>query len=530
MKIVIVGGGTAGWFCAAWFSKSWFSKFMHNSTITLVESPSIPKIGVGESVTPHVKIFLDLLEVDDTDFLKSTGAIYKYANKFVDWRTGSKESEYFSFSYATDANLLFKDIPYATSRFDNVFNNTLRTTDSLMKLLDNGTFNKFDKSFNSQFHYMEENTAPYADDGDYLLSPFYSYAYHINADLAADYMRDKIALPGGVKHVTGKVNQVVTDQGNTKKLILEDGQVIDGDFFIDASGFHKVLVKDWPVKEYKDCPVNSAWVCQLDYTDPEKEMVNYTQSIAKDYGWLFKIGLYHRMGSGYCYNSSLLSDEQAREDYCNMVDNRKRDPKLIKWKPSRLEKCGIGNTAAIGLSCGFVEPMEANALYTIVTSIQKLSVVLMQYFQTNIIDFDDYNNSIAYNIDDIADFILVHYTLSSRNKNDFWKEMNFIGTKNNHVDLLYSKYMSQKNSMLATFQSNTMFPDYMWSQLAHSWGVDISKWAAKDFNNTQLELARMHFNHLEAKHKLISKSRVNTYQWLKANRFNGVSSNEWKPV
>jgi tryptophan halogenase len=523
-KIVIVGGGTAGWFCAAWLSK-----FMHNATITLVESPEIPKIGVGESVTPHVKIFLDLLKVDDTDFLKSTGAIYKYANKFVDWKTGNGESEYFSFSYATDSNLLYKDIPYATSQFDKAFSNTaVRTTDALMKLLDNGVLNKFDKSFNSQFYYMEENTAPYASDGDYLLSPFYSYAYHINADLAADYMRDKIALPNGVEHVKGKVNHVVTDQGNTKELILEDGQVIDGDFFVDASGFHKVLVKSWPVKEYKDCPIDSAWVCQLDYADPEKEMVNYTQSIAKDYGWLFKIGLYHRMGSGYCYNSSVLSDEQAREDYCSMIDNRKRDPKLIKWKPSRLENCGVGNTAAIGLSCGFVEPMEANALYTIVTSIQKLSNVLTEYFKTGIINFDDYNDSMGYAIDDIADFILVHYTLSSRNKNDFWREMNSIGAKNNHVDLLYSKYMSEKNSMLSTFQNNTMFPDYMWSQLAYSWGVDISKWATRDIDNTQLELARLHFNQLESKHNLISKSRVNTYQWLKTNRFNGVSSNDWK--
>ena len=520
-KIVIVGGGTAGWLCAARFSKTF-----PNVYITLIESPDIPKIGVGESVTPHVSSFFRELGISDAEFMKNTGSVYKYANKFIGWGSAP---EYFSFSYTTDATLLEKDISYATEITHSAFHkNNVRTTDTLLKLLKDKTFDNFDKHFNSQYHYMEQNVAPFNKQGEYLLNPLASYAHHINAELTAEYVRDTVALPNGVKHIRAKVKQKVMDSGDIKHLVLDDGTTVDGDLFVDASGFHKILVNDWPTKKYKNHAIDCAWVCQLDYKDPKEEMVNYTQSIGQDNGWLFKIGLYHRMGSGYCFSSDHISRVQAKEDYCNMVNNRKAEPRFINWEPKRLKSFGQGNTVAIGLSCGFIEPLEANALYIIVTSIRKLENVLENRFNNDVLDFSKYNKILGYAIDDIADFILVHYTLSSREDTEFWRDMRAIGVKEKHAELVYEKYIDKRNSMSSAFQGISMFPDYMWAQLAHSWGLDLSKWTDKNISPTQLELSKLHFDYLEKKHRLGSQDKPNNFMWLKDNRFNNLSPKEWE--
>jgi tryptophan halogenase len=257
-------------------------------------------------------------------------------------------------------------------------------------MYNDGDINKIDQYFNSQYHYMKKNVAPFIDN-EYALNPLWSWSQHINAEQAAEYVRDYVAIPNGVKHIQKKVVDIKSaDDSQIDYLILEDGEKIYGDLFIDASGFHRLLTRKlgWKEKLYDCAPVSSAWVCQLNYNDPEKEMVNYTQSIAQSNGWLFKIGLWHRMGSGYCYSPSHQSDADSLIDYHNMVDNKKMDPRKISWTPSRLEKIAQGNVAAIGLSCGFIEPMEANALYIIINSLRRLADVIDLFPMTQKFNFD----------------------------------------------------------------------------------------------------------------------------------------------
>jgi len=524
--LTIVGGGTAGWLCAAKLSKT-FPKI----SIKLIESPAIPKIGVGESVTPHVSHFFKELGIDEKHWMQHTGAIYKYANKFIGWNGDSSE-EHFSFNYPTNVDLLQKEIHYATKYEDLMFKESdIRTTDTLMKLLADSELDKFDKYFDSQYYYMQRNVSPFNDAGEYLLNPLHSWSQHINAERASEYVRDNIALPNGVVHIQSKVQEVITTvDDNIDYLVLEDGSIIKSDLFVDASGFHKLLVGKRPTKDYVNNTVNSAWVCQLDYTDPESEMVNYTQSIAQDYGWLFKIGLYHRMGSGYCYDSNYISDDDARQAYIKMVDNRRAEPRLLKWKPQRLQQAAKGNVVAVGLSCGFVEPMEANALYIMINSIVILEEVLTDYFKTERMNFGTYNEKIGYCIDDIADFILVHYTLSSRNTTKFWLDKHNLGIKENHANLVYKKYMNKQNTMASALAGYSLFPEYMWAQLAHSWGLDLTSWQNKSFSHLDLELTRLHFKHQSDKHNIISQTRVNNYRWLKDNVFKGLDSTKWSKI
>ena len=516
MKIVIIGGGTAGWMTAGYLAK-----YHGGKNITLVESPTIPKIGVGESVTPHVASFFDEIGVPTHHWMKHTGAVYKYANKFVGWKEGKGETEYFSFNYTVPAKNLYKDITPALSKEDfSADTSQERTTDYVTKLCQS-KFNRFDRYFNPQFHYMEKNVAPFDNDNLLLNGPF-SFAQHINAELAGEYIKDNIAKPSGVTHIVATVTDITHQGDNVSSVTLDNGTTVVGDLFIDCSGFSRVLVKKlgWKEQVYKDHPIDSAWCCQTEYVDPETEMVNYTQSIAEPNGWRFKIGLYHRMGNGYCYSSKHTTDEEALDHFIKQIGPQRKAPKLIKWTPGRLEKFGSGNVAAVGLSCGFVEPLEANALYTIITSIRRLNNVL----DNNELNWATYNEKMAYTIDDIADFILVHYTLSNR-EGKFWDDMRAVGNRLNHKNLVWDKYYQPNNSMYAAVTGYTMFPDYMWAQLGVSWGLTNDRLST---NQVTEELADIHFTALERKHDVISNNMTNSYHWLRRVIFENLSPAEWE--
>lgn len=518
-KIIIIGGGTAGWMTAGYLAK-----YRGGHNITLIESTTIPKIGVGESVTPHVANFFDEIGVKRHDWMKHTGAVYKYANKFIGWKQGLDETEYFSFNYTVPAKNFYKDITPARTQADFSADTTQeRTTDYLVDLCNDKKFNRFDQYFNPQYHYMEKNVAPF-DKDELLLNGPHSFAQHINAELAGNYIRDYIAKPAGVTHIWGTVSNIEHNGDVISKIILDNGDEISGDLYIDCTGFSKAIVGKlgWTEKAYTDNPIDSAWVVQTEYENPQEEMVNYTQSIAEPHGWRFKIGLYHRMGNGYCFSSKHVSADDALEHFLKQIGPQRTKPRLIKWKPGRLEKFGSGNVAAIGLSCGFVEPLEANALYTIITSIRRLNNVL----DNEDLDFSIYNEKMSYTIDDIANFILVHYTLSSRTDTAFWRDMNALGKQLAHKDLVWEKYNNPNNSMVGAITGYTMFPDYMWAQLGISWNIENTK--SKALDSVTKELAKLHFTTSERKHDIISDTMPNSYNWLRYHIFQGLSSKQWE--
>tara|TARA_R110002153_G_scaffold12874_1_gene48169 strand:- start:6214 stop:7764 length:1551 start_codon:yes stop_codon:yes gene_type:complete len=508
-KIVIVGGGTAGWMAAAYLAK-----YHGSENVTVVESATIPKIGVGESVTPHVRDFFEEIGMDESDWMKETGAIHKYANKFINW-CGTNDESYFSFNYTAPTANFYKDIASHTSKeqFLDATANEPRSIEVLSEL----AYDRIDEYICPQFHYMENNVSPYKDNKMLLNQPF-SHAHHINAEFAGTYIKTKIAPD--VANIIADVVKVNVHRENISSIELDNGSVITADWFIDCTGFSRVLVNalGWKTKAY-DHPIDSAWVCPTDYDDPGTEMVNYTQSIAEPYGWRFNIGLYQRAGNGYCYSSQHISDEDAKEYFLKQIKNPKKEPRLIKWKPERLETFANGNCAAVGLTCGFVEPLEANALYTIVTSIRRLNEVL------DLKNYDLYNEKMSCTIDDIANFILVHYTLSPRTDSNFWTDMQVMGKDKNHASLVIDKIYNEKNSMRGAASGYTMFPDYMWAQLAAHWNIEFN--VRNKSSDADKTLAKMHFDFNNNKHKYIASLCENNYTWLKNNIFENVPSNEW---
>ena len=326
MKIIIIGGGTAGWMTAAYLAK-----YRGGQNITVIESDKIPIIGVGESVTPHLAHFFNEIGIKEHDWMLKTAAVYKYANKFSNWKDNKGEYEYFSFNYTVPENNFLKDITVNRSHLD--FSDDTsgnRSIDYLAYHCKNNTFKRFDQYFNPQFHYMEKNVAPFYNNEHLLNQPF-SHSQHINAELAAKYIKEQIALPSGVTHIVDKVVDVKSKGDLVSEIKLESGKIITGDLFVDCSGFHKALISKlgWKDIPYHNHVIDSAFVCQTDYVNPKEEMVNYSQTIAEPYGWRFKLGLYHRMGNGYVYSSKHVSD-YIIEDYLKQLLNKDK-VKQIKW-------------------------------------------------------------------------------------------------------------------------------------------------------------------------------------------------------
>lgn len=503
LKIVIVGGGSAGWLTAGYLSK-----FHTDCEIELIESENIPTIGVGESVTPHVDLFLTELGIDRHHWMKHTNSVYKLANKFTNWVTNTGETEYFSFNYTLPAESLYSDI----SKFfeKNQLSDSLkqRTTDVVYQLIRNRKLDKFDKYFNPQFAYMESNTAHYKGTIN-CLNQLGSISQHINAEEVGNYVKEFVAIPNSVKHTVATITKVAKPGSTITHLVTSKGDLIEGDIFIDCTGFRRLLLNEFPMKlhRYKDNPINKSIVAQSNYVNPKKEMVNYTQSIARTNGWQFKIGLFNRMGNGYCFSDA--HEQMPFEKFNSYVDNLRQEPREISWTPERLIMPGVGNVVAIGLSSGFVEPLEANALYTIITGVKLLSNTIKEYKKTNILDWSNYNKQLTDTIDDIADFLLVHYTLSKRTDTDFWNDMRTIGEQNNHAELVKEKYYSLKNTMLYARTNHSMFPDYMWIQLASHFGINMEVSVDSDY----LDIGLLELEHSYKKHKLISSKNQNNYEW-----------------
>jgi tryptophan halogenase len=518
-KIIIVGGGAAGWMTA-----SYLAKFHKNLDITVIESPSIPTIQVGESVTPHVSAFFKELEIPTHDWMNATAAVYKLGNKFVNWSHGQGEEEYFSFTYSTPEDLYFKDIaqPQQVSDFrPRKHHSAVRNIDHIAEMYRTGEIDKYDQYAHSQFHYMNKNVS-FIRNGQTLLNQPWGITHHINAELTGNFLKDNFALGLGVKHIQSTVVDIKFTDNVIEELRLENGQVVRGDLFVDATGFHRRLIDTlgWE-KIYYDYPIDGAWVGQTTYDDQSNEMMNHTESIAEPCGWRFKLGLYHRMGNGYCFSSEHISDEDALTHFKSQLTNKIRlGPKLLKWKPLRLKDFAKGNVMSIGLSSGFIEPMEANALYMVVVSIRSLSDMINR----NSMDWTKHNELMSWSFDDVYDFLLLHYTLTQREDTEFWKDMKAWGRRLNHPQLALDKIMNKKNNMFNSLAGRNLFPDYMWMQLATAWGHGPNRPLDLHIH----KLAKQTVLSYEKKHNIITDMMPNNYVWHKENIFKGLTPIEWE--
>ena len=384
-RVVIAGGGTAGWMAAAALSRT-LGKVLE---ITLVESDEIGTIGVGEATIPTLMTFHRLLGIGEQEFMAQTQATIKLGINFENWRDVGQD-------YFHSFGLTGTD--HWTAGFQHFW----------MRGRERGLASVYDD-------YCLELKA--ALDGRFAHLPKrkLNYAYHLDATLYARYLR-RFSEANGARRVEGKISEVVTDpdSGCITALQLENGTRVEGDFFIDCTGFRALLIEktlgvgfdDWSHWLFNDraFAVPTATV---------RDAVPYTRAIAGPAGWQWRIPLQHRVGNGIVYSSRYMDDDQARDTLLSSIDGAPlRDPFPVRFRPGQRMRCWEKNCVALGLSASFIEPLESTTIHLI----QRGIIHLMQTFPRTLCqpDIDQYNMRMSDELQHARDFVILHFNVTDR--------------------------------------------------------------------------------------------------------------------
>lgn len=524
MKIVIVGSGTGGWLCAARVKQK-----IPTAEVVLIESPNVPHLGVGESVVPNIGVFLRELGLEDNDWMSRTGSIYKLGNRFENWVHNQNEQQYFTFSYNLAERDMFKDQTKLDLRPWLTYNHSdTRLTDYWLALRNQKLRTNINADLDCQYHFMEKQSSPYQGE-DYKLNPLWSSSYHINADKLGSVVKDKAILMG-VLHIRAHISEVIVNEHGVRKLITDAGD-LTADYYLDCSGLGRLLIKQvtdsW--QDYEFIPVSKCWVMPVKYDNPETEMHNYTRSMAMTAGWRFKVTLYHRYGTGYCFDDNFITEQQALDEILQQISEKNliRQPRLLKWRPGAYTEPWAKNVVAVGLSAGFAEPMEANGLYLTISNIDDAWQQLAK-IEGGIYGQEEasrrYNHKANILFNDTYEFIYPHYHLTHREDTEFWKYQKQLGKENNTLDMVKSHYRSPINTTQMCADGYTIYPDYVWAAMAVYYNQSTD-WDLR-INPNLLEKAEQHFRELNNHWNTASSNTDNFYQWLKKYRFNNMSHKE----
>lgn len=415
-NIVIVGGGSAGWMTAAMLIKTFPEK-----TITVIESPNIPIVGVGESTLAHIKTYVHYLDIDEKDFMSFTDASYKMSIKFTDFYEKDAGSFHYPFGKPVlqDTRDGIQDWYYKKALYpETPVEDFARCYYSNMPLIEN---NKFSLNEDNRFNDFD---------------PKFNAAYHFDATKFGAWLRERYAVPRGVKHVQKEVKHVQTGDCGIEYLLLDDDSKITADLFIDCTGFKSMLLSGAlkePFTSYADMlPNNRAWATRVPYKDKEKELEPFTNCTAIGHGWVWNIPLWSRIGTGYVYSDKYTTPEAAKEEFKQYLMSDKvvcpktrEEVDALEFKdvPMRVgihERTWVKNVVAIGLSAGFIEPLESNGLFSVHEFLFNLVKCMLRPAVSQW-DIDVYNSSCLNIFRNFTEFVALHYALSIRNDTDYWK-------------------------------------------------------------------------------------------------------------
>jgi len=398
-RIVIIGGGTAGWMAAAALSRY----LGHGNTdICLIESDEIGTIGVGEATIPPIRTFNGLLGIDESDFLRATRGTYKLGIEFVDWgRVGHRYFHPFG-RYGRDiAGIDFHQL-YLREQ-------TRRSLPSIENFCMSAMAAKAGRF---------SQPAPTPEHPEYE----FNYAYHFDASLYAAYLR-RYSEHLGVRRLEGKVVDVVLDpvSGFVQAVQVAGARRIEGELFIDASGFRGLLIEQALATGYEEwghwLPCDRAIAVPSANTGPPDP---FTRSTARSAGWQWRIPLQHRTGNGHVYSSRYQDPPEAERILLkNVAGETLAAPRHLSFVTGRRKLAWNRNVVALGLSAGFIEPLESTSIHLIQLGIAKL-LALFPDRRFDPVERDEYNRSLQTTFEAVRDFVILHYKLTDRTDTDFW--------------------------------------------------------------------------------------------------------------
>ncbi|MGX9221000.1 tryptophan halogenase family protein [Massilia varians] len=446
--IVIVGGGTAGWMTAAALSTVLNGRY----NIRLVESDEIGIVGVGEATIPMIQRFNRVLGIDENEFMRETQGSFKLGIEFVNWgKLGDR--------YMHGFGRLGQDL--ATLPFDQYWNKMCRAGKAapLEEYSITRMASKANKFMPPRF---DVPNSPLRDIG---------YAYHFDASLYAKFLR-KLSESRGVVRIEGKITRATLREpdGHIDAVELENGTRVEGELFIDCSGFRGLLIEQTLQTGYEDwthwLPADRALAVPC---ESAPVITPYTRSTAHKSGWQWRIPLQHRTGNGHVYCSRFISDDEAAATLLANLDGRAlAEPRLIRFQTGMRKLAWNRNVVALGLASGFLEPLESTSIHLIQSGIQRL----LDFFPDrgwSAIDRDEYNRQSRFDYERIRDFIILHYHLNQRTDSDYWKECANMAIP----DTLRHKMAMYRSHGRVVRVDNELFSEVGWIQVFEGQNMPI---------------------------------------------------------
>jgi tryptophan halogenase len=444
-RVVIVGGGTAGWMAAAALAKFLGPQL----DLTLVESDAIGIVGVGEATIPQIKNLNRALDIDERDMVAKTQGSFKLGIEFINWR---QQGHAYLHNFGNIGL-------HAYSTHFHHFWMRSRAEGSELDL--------WDYCVNTQAA-RAGKFAPMDKLGSSPLSGV-AYAYHFDAALYGKFLRT-YAEAKGARRVEGKIVEVEqhAETGFVTGVKLESGAVVEGDLFIDCSGFRGLLIEGALETGYEDW---SRWLkCDRAFAVPcenEGKMRPYTQSIAHEAGWQWRIPLQHRTGNGHVFSSAYVDEDAARETLLSNLEGEPiAEPCLIKFTTGRRKKFWNRNVVALGLASGFLEPLESTSIHLIQSGISRLVPLFPAGGFAEAVT-EEYNRQMGLEFEKIRDFLILHYLLNERTDSPFWidcREMDVPET-------LQRKMALFKSSGRLYHEQEDLFTDSSWLQVMLGQGI-----------------------------------------------------------
>jgi tryptophan halogenase len=400
-RIVVVGGGTAGWMAALALVTG-----LRGCAVEVVESEDIGIVGVGEATFPSIRDYNRLVGIDEADFLRATQGTYKLGIEFRDWR--ERGDSYFH---------MFGDFgqlagPYA------LWGQHRRLGDAAP-----GAFGE--QCLPTVMAMQGRFCVPDPEQG----AP-YKYAYHFDAALYAAYLR-KLALSRGARRTEGRIVDVARRaDGGVRSVRLADGREVGGDLFIDCSGFSSLLLGGALGEPFVDfsrwLPVDRAWACPCERGggDAAVPLAPYTRATALEGGWAWRIPLQNRTGHGHVFASRYIDAERAREQLLKQLDGKPlAEPRLLRFTTGHRARFWVRNVVALGLASGFLEPLESTSIFLIQSGLGRLMNLLASGTRIDDDVVAGYNTGAVRQFARIRDFIVLHYHLTARRDTELWRDM-----------------------------------------------------------------------------------------------------------
>ena len=437
-KVVVAGGGTAGWIAATALAR----QFREVLEIVLVESEDIGTVGVGEATIPPMRVFHQRLRIDEQSFMKATQATFKLGIQFEGWN--KKGDEYIHSFGRTGKETWMAEFLHFWQRG--------------RELGISGEFGEY------CLEWQAARKKKFGLHSDININ----YAYHLDASRYARFLRG-MAEEAGVRRVEGRIAQVRQhDDGCIRSLMMESGEEIEGDLFIDCTGFRGLLIEQTLHTGYEDwshwLPCDTAVAVQTAANEPP---VPYTRSIAHSSGWRWRIPLQTRVGNGSVFCSRYRSEDEAVAKLLDAVEGERiTDPRIIRFRTGRRRRSWNKNVVALGLASGFVEPLESTSIHLVQSGIAKLmSLFPNRNFDQE--DIDEYNRQVDFEYIRIRDFLIAHYHITQRDDSAFWNQCRTMSIP----DTLRQKMEHYKKNGRIFRTNEELFNETSWLEVMHGQGI-----------------------------------------------------------